>query len=118
MKSMENDTVFFEDDPIRPALTAEAREIELSALAHNAIEERIRNGNASAQELLYFAKVGSTKERLERKILETQNELMQAKKEALEAQQRVEELYVNAIRAMSVYQGRDVDEDDADEDIY
>lgn len=117
MKGIENDTIFFEDEPLRPALTTEAREIELSALAHNAIEERIRNGNASAQELLYFAKVGSTKERLERKILETQNELMQAKKEALEAQQRVEELYANAIKAMSVYQGRDSDEDIYNEDL-
>ena len=117
MKSIENNTEFFEDEPLRPALTTEAREIELSALAHDAIEERIRNGNASAQELLYFAKVGSTKERLERKILETQNELMQAKREALEAQQRVEELYANAIKAMSVYQGRDSDEDIYNEDL-
>lgn len=95
------------DQPIRrpPATTPEGREQQLTALAMDAIETRIRNGTASAQELTYFAKIGSPNARLERKILEQQSELLAAKTSAIKSQERVEELYVNALSAMRTYSG-------------
>ena len=88
-----------------PATTPEGREQQLTALAMDAIEKRIRNGTASAQELTYFAKIGSPNARLERKILEQQHELLMAKTSAIKSQERVEELYVNALSAMRTYSG-------------
>lgn len=88
-----------------PATTPEGREQQLTALAMDAIEKRIRNGTASAQELTHFAKLGSPTARLERKILEQQHELLAAKTSAIKSQERVEELYINALSAMRTYSG-------------
>lgn len=88
-----------------PATTPEGREQQLTALAMDAIEKRIRNGTASAQELVFFAKAGSPTSRLERQILEAQKQMLEAKTQAIESQKRVEELYSNALSAMRTYQG-------------
>lgn len=88
-----------------PATTPEGREQQLTALAMDAIEKRIRNGTASAQELTYFAKIGSPNARLERKILEQQSELLEAKTAAIRSQERTEELYKEALVAMRTYSG-------------
>jgi hypothetical protein len=61
--------------------------------------------------------LGSSRERLEQARLEHENELLQVKKEAMEGQARVEELYISALDAMRSYSGSDprsgemVDED-------
>lgn len=88
-----------------PATTPEGREQQLIALAMEATEKRIRNGNATAQELVHFLKAGSPTAKLERQILEKQKELITAKTEAIESQKRVEELYSNALAAMRAYSG-------------
>lgn len=98
-----------------PATTPEGREQQLTALAMDAIEKRIRNGTASAQELTHFAKMGSPTARLERQILEKQKELLEAKTNAIKSQERTEELYKNALSAMRTYSGspeKDVDYED------
>lgn len=89
----------------RPATTPEGREQQLTALAMDAIERRIINGTASAQELTQMAQLGSPKAKLERKILEQQYELLKAKTTAIQSQERVEELYKNAMSAMRTYTG-------------
>ena len=88
-----------------PATTPEGREQQLIALAMEATEKRIRNGTASAQELVHFLKAGSPTAKLERQILEKQRELLVAKTAAIESQKRVEELYANALSAMRAYSG-------------
>ena len=88
-----------------PARTPEGREQQLISLAMDATEKRIKNGTASAQELVHFLKAGSPNARLERQILEQQKELLTAKTESLKAEKRVEELYMNALTAMRVYSG-------------
>ena len=103
-----------DDSRRRPATTPEGREQQLTALAMDAAEQRIRNGTASAQEIVYFAKLGSPNAKLERKILEQQHELMAAKTSAIKSQERVEELYVNALSAMRTYSGSP--EKDSDDD--
>lgn len=88
-----------------PATTPEGREQQLIALAMEATEKRIRDGTASAQELVHFLKAGSPTAKLERQILEKQKELLVAKTAAIESQKRVEELYANALSAMRAYSG-------------
>ena len=101
-----SDTTHIEDPRRRPpATTPEGREQQLTAQAMDAIEKRIRNGTASAQELTYCAKLGSPNAKLERKILEQQYELMAAKTAEIKSQERTEELYKNALSAMRTYSG-------------
>ena len=90
---------------LRPALTPEARENQLIALAVDLVEERLRNGTASSQETTHFLKLGSPKALLEKKKLEKEVELIEAKAKALERNERMEELYANAIKAMQKYAG-------------
>jgi hypothetical protein len=101
----------------RPALTPEARESQLRSYAIDLVEKRLIEGTASSQETTHFLKLASSKSRLERERLELENELTKAKTKALQSQERIEELYANAIRAMSRYNGQDV-EGDEDDDEY
>lgn len=89
----------------RPATTPEAREIEISSAAYDLAEEQIRQGTASSQVITHFLKMGSTRERLEQQRIEHENELLQVKREAIQSQQRIEELYIDAIKAMKSYAG-------------
>lgn len=66
---------------------------------------QIRDGSASSQVITHYLKLGSSRERLEQERLHNENILLEAKKAALESQQRIEELYADAIRAMRSYAG-------------
>lgn len=95
-----------------PALDPEARENQLIAQAVNLAEEKLRDGTASNQLIIHYLKLGSTKERLEKEKLEKENELLKAKTEALESAKRSEELYAEAIRAITRYSGNYEEEDE------
>ena len=97
----------------RPALSPEAQNNKLIALAVNQIEEQLRKGTASSQILSIYAKmaVSQEKERLEKELLEAKVALAKAKTEAIAAEARQEELYAQAIRSMRIYQGTS-DEDE------
>jgi DNA-binding ferritin-like protein len=104
-----------EDKPRRrpPATTIEARENQLISLAVDLAERQLSKGTASSQVITHYLKLGSTKERLEKEILEKQKDLLQAKTDSIQSAKRVEELYKNALDAMRSYSGqRGVDEDD------
>lgn len=101
-----------EPKKMRPALTPEARENQMIALAMDLAEKQLRDGTASSQLITEFVKRGSTKARIEQEILAEQKELITAKTEALQSAKRVEELYADAIKAMKRYSGHgDQDED-------
>lgn len=95
-----------------PALTPEARENQLIALAQDRAEEQLRNGTASSQLIVHYLRLATQKEMLERKQLEAKNELLAAKTEALKAAERTEELYAEAIRAMRDYGGASASSDE------
>lgn len=97
-----------------PATTPEARENQLIALAVDLAEKQLAEGTASSQVISHYLKLGSTKDRIEREILEHQKELIKAKTEALKSAKRVEELYSNALNAMRRYNGQDDGENDED----
>jgi hypothetical protein len=89
----------------RPGLTPEARESQLISLAVDLAEKQLQEGTASSQVITHYLKLGSTKERIEKEILEKQKELISAKTEALHSAKRMEELYTEAIKAMRNYSG-------------
>ena len=95
----------------RPALTPEAREDQLIALATNLAEQQMRDGTASSQVITHYLKLGTTRERLEREILKEQKEMIKAKAEAPKSEKRVEELYAEALSAMRRYSGQEVVEE-------
>lgn len=104
---------------IRPALTPESRENQLISLAVDLAEKQLQEGTASSQVITHYLKLGSTKERIEKEILEKQKELISAKTEALKSAKRIEELYENAIKAMRSYNGQgETDGDEDNEDLY
>lgn len=101
---------------IRPALTPEAREQQLIGLAVDLVQQRLLNGTASSQETTHFLKLGTIKAQAEKKLLEKQVELMDAKIAALKSQERSEELYKKAIAAMKLYGGHGGSEEDYEYD--
>lgn len=91
---------------IRPAISPEARENQMIALAVDLAEKQLMEGTASSQVITHFLKLGTTKAELEREKLANENKLLQAKTEAIESAKKVEELYANAISAMKIYSGQ------------
>src|SRR3954466_9289518 len=88
-----------------PARTPEARESELASAAYDLAEEQIENGTASSQVITHFLKAGSMRERLEQEKMRHEVELMEVKKEHMAGQQRIEELFSDAINAFRGYAG-------------
>jgi hypothetical protein len=97
-----------------PATTPEARENQMIALAVDLAEQQLLKGTASSQVISHYLKLGSTKERLEKEILEQKKELMKAQTESLKSAKVQEELYKNALDAMRTYSGRGGPDDDDD----
>ena len=89
----------------RPALSPEARENQLISLAVDLAERQLADGTASSQVITHYLKKGSTKERIEKEILEEQKKLYAAKTKALEAAPVMEQMYKDAISAMRAYGG-------------
>ncbi len=96
----------------RPYLTPEAQENHMISLAINLAEQQLRDGTASSQVITHYLKLGSTKEKLEKEILEKQKDLISAKTESLHAAKRIEELFENAREALTRYTGGGDQEDE------
>ena len=103
------------DRKIRPALTPEARENQLIALAVDLVQQRLIDGSASSQETTHFLKLGSMKNQLEMEKLREENKLLKAKTESIQSAKRVEELYAEAINAMRRYSGNRSSSDEEDD---
>lgn len=91
--------------PRAPAKTSEDREYQLSSLAFDLVEQRLRAGTASSQETIWALKLGSTREAVEKEKLRHENSLLATKKEVMESQQRIESLYSEALDSMRSYAG-------------
>lgn len=99
---------------IRPARSPEARENQMISLAIDLAEKQLMEGTASSQVITHFLKLGSTKEKLEKDILEKQKELISAKTETLQSAKRMEEMYEQAMAAIRDYRGESGNEEDAE----
>lgn len=82
------------------------------SLAMDLVEKRLLDGSASSQETTHFLKLGTTTARIEKQILESQKELIVAKTKQIQAGEDIKELYANAMKAMSRYQGTSRGEED------
>lgn len=98
--------------PQMPAMTPEARENQMIALAMAQAEQELREGRASSQVVTHFLKLGSTKEQLELEKIKKENRLLEAKSKALESASRSEELFAKAIKAFGIYSGSTPIEED------
>lgn len=109
------------DDPISnsystPPVSDDARVSMLVSLAMDRVEQRLRDGTASSQEIVYYLKLGSERERLEREMMEAKNELLIAKTEAIKAAENTERLYAEAIKAFKLYGGAGEEEEYEDDE--
>ena len=86
-----------------PARTPEARENQMISLAIDLAEKQLQKGTASSQVITHYLKLGSTKERIEKEILEKQKDLITAKTDQIKSQATSEELYAEALAAMKRY---------------
>lgn len=91
--------------PRRPAITPEARENQMIALAVDLAEKQLQEGTASSQVITHYLKLGSMREKLERERLEEENKLLRAKTKAIEDQKEMKEIYLDALKAMQRYSG-------------
>ena len=89
------------------ARNPENRENQLINMAYDLAEERLRDKTASAQEIVHFLKMGAAKTQLEKRKLETEAELLQSKKDAVDSAKRTDERYKEAIDAFRSYSGQD-----------
>lgn len=97
---------------LKRTLNPEAREKQLISLAMDAAEEQLINGTASSQVITHFLKLATAKEELERKRLEADIALANAKKKDIDSNNNKEKLYKEAIAAFKGYSGEEVDEDE------
>lgn len=90
-----------------PAMTPQARENQLTALAMDLAEQQLREGTASAQVISHFLKQGAAETELKKENLALRNELLIAQTDQIASQKKVEELYEEALRAMKTYGGNE-----------
>lgn len=96
----------------RKALSAEARENEMIALAVDLAEEQLRSGKASTQVIVHYLKLATKKEELEQNMLAKKVELVTAQTENIKSAARIEDLYKEAISAMQIYSGNGEEEEE------
>lgn len=92
-----------EDKGMRPGTTPEAREQQLVNLAVNLAEKQLRDGTASPSVINHFLKIASTRETIEREMLEKQSKLIEAKAQSINKDREAEDLAKAAIEAMKNY---------------
>ncbi|ATN93651.1 hypothetical protein SEA_SCAP1_1 [Streptomyces phage Scap1] len=100
----------------RPATTPQGRENQMISLAFDLVEQRLRDGTASATETVALMKLGSSRERLEQQRIQHENELMVVKKEAMEASVKSEALFRDAMDYFRAYTGNGPAPTESDQD--
>ena len=95
---------------LRPALSPEARENQMIALAVDLAEQQLIDGTASSQVITHFLKLGTSKAELEKEKLRKETEFLGAKIQMAASLEEQKKLAEDAIKAMRNYGG--VGEDD------
>lgn len=96
---------------MRLALTPEAEENQCIHLAMQRAKEQLMDGTASSQVIVHFLKLGSSKEKIEKEILERQKELITAKTDQIHSTKQTGDLYADAAKWLGEYQGNFEEED-------
>lgn len=93
-----------------PALSPEDREQQLISLATALAEKQLKDGTASPSVVVHYLKLGTMREQEEREKLRNENELLKAKREAIQSAQRTEEIFQEALSVFKEYSGGDDNE--------
>lgn len=103
-----------------PAKTPEERESVLISKSLALIEKQIDDGSASAAVLSIYAKLGSSREKLEQERLRNENEVLRKKVETMEAAVDVKNLMEDALAAFKGYRGYSdsLESGEEDDDYY
>lgn len=91
------------ESTITPSPDPESREKQLVNLAVNLAEKQLRDGTASSAVLTHYLKIASTREVIEREMLEKQVKLIEAKANSIGEAKDAEKLAKAAIEAMKNY---------------
>lgn len=102
---MKSDNSVVESGYETPILSDKDRLNQITASAYNLAEQKILDGTAPSQLILYFLKLGDESREEELKKLRTENELLNEKIETLRQSRRNEAAYADVIRAMREYNG-------------
>lgn len=96
-----------EDIPMRlpPARTRERRTQQLVVLAEDLIEERLRKGTASPTEVTAIIRLGTAQELANIERIKAQTDYLHAQKAKAESETVREEMFKEAMEAMSRYAG-------------
>lgn len=86
-----------------PAIDPEEREKQLISLAVNNAERRLMSGTAPTAIVVHYLKLASAREELEKEKLRKEIALLETKKLVADSAMHIEELYTNAIKAMTTY---------------
>lgn len=92
---------------LRPAITPEGEESQMISLAMKLVKKRLLEGTATSQETTHFLKLGTVQHKLEEEKLKKEIELLDAKKQTLESQEKEAEKFDQAIKAFGIYSGDD-----------
>lgn len=87
----------------QPGRDPESREQQLVRLAVDLAERQLTDGTASPSVINHYLKIGSTRESIERDILEKQARFLEAKASSISKDREAEELAKDAIEAMKNY---------------
>lgn len=90
-----------------PARTRERRVDQLVNLAENLIEERILSGKASPTEVVAIMRLGTPIERANVERVKMHTQYLEAQRDKALSETVREELFTNAMKAMTRYQGGD-----------
>jgi len=96
-----------EDIQLKPSKTDKGQEDMLIALAEKEAEKRLRDGTASNSLILHYLREGSEKTKLERQKLESENELLKAKKTTLDIAAKDHDQLARVLDAFKLYSGDD-----------
>ena len=96
----------------RPALTLEAEENEMIVLATNLARQQLEAGTASSQVITHYLKMGSTREKLEKEILEKKKDVMDAQIKEIESSEDLKKMMEEAMNAFRGYAMPQTEEED------
>lgn len=105
------------DKKFSPAKTPKERLNQLTNLAYDSAEERLRNGTASSQIITALLTMSSDKQQLEIERLQSEVELAKAKIKQMDREAEDNKRYIDAINAFKNYRGEECD-DEEDLDDY
>lgn len=88
-----------------PARTRERRTQQLVNLAEDLVEERLRKGTASPTEVTAVLRLGTAQELANVERIKAQTEYLQAQRAKAESETVREEMFKEAMEAMSRYAG-------------